>query len=134
MEDNQLSTAPSASVANAQVSPPAPTFVGNSNDLIAVIAATAAGISGICCLSVGYGIYCLPLVGVVLGAVAIFNAKASVNPDRTRRWGWISVGVSSAILVMILIVIGLVIVFYGALVVYSLEGTRSLPAPTLRVR
>ncbi len=133
MEDNPTGPAPSASLP-AQVpstpAKPSPTFVGNSNDVVAVVAATAAAISSICCISFGYGIYCLPLVGVLLGLVAIINAKASMNPDRTRRWGWISVGVSGAVLLVILAAIALFIAFYGAIIAAALAGAQYLPTPT----
>ncbi len=134
MEDRQLGPAPSASETGVQVPPPAPTFVGNTNDLVAIVAATAAGISSICCLSFGYGIYCLPLVGVLLGAVAIVNAKASMNPDRTRRWGWISVGISGAVLLVIVVAIGLFIAFYAVILASMLTSIESLPTPTPRIR
>ncbi len=113
---------------------PSPTFVGNTNDLVAVIAATAAGISGLCCLSWGYLVYCLPVVGILLGAVAVLNAQAAVNPDRTRRWGWISVGVSGGVLAAIVIMALCFVLFYAALIAGTFVAIPMLPTPTRVIR
>ncbi len=104
---------------------PAPGFVGNSNDMMAVIAATIAAISGLCCLTLGYGFYCLPAVGVILGGLAIANARSSLNPARTRQWGWISVGVSGAILLIVIAAIACFALFYGALIIAAVSSSSS---------
>jgi len=105
---------------------PAPTFLGNSNDVLAIVAATMAGVTGLCCVTGGYGIYCLPLVALVLGIVALVNAKKSVNPERTRRWGWISIGTGGVVLLLILAVIACFVIFYGAIIAAALQ---SVPTP-----
>jgi hypothetical protein len=107
---------------------PPPTFVGNTNDLVPIIGATAAGISALCCLSWGYLVYCLPVVGIVLGAVAVLNAKAAVNPDRTRRWGWVSVGVSGGVLLAIVVVAVCFILLYAGIILLA-ATTPAVPTP-----
>lgn len=113
---------------------PTPTFVGNMNDLIPIISVTAAGISALCCLSWGYLLYCLPVVGIVLGAVALLNAKAAVNPDRTRRWGWVSVGVSGGVLAAMVILALCFVLFYAALIAGSFAAIPMIPTPTRVIR
>lgn len=101
---------------------PSPTFVGNTNDLVPIIAATAAGISALCCLSWGYLVYCLPVVGILLGAVAVLNAQAAVNPDRTRRWGWVSVGVSGGVLLAIVVIAVCFVLFYAGIIAMAVTN------------
>ncbi len=133
MPDNEVGSSPSSVSRTEQVpaapAPPAPTFVGNSNDVLAVIAATMAGMAGLCCLTWGYGIYCLPVIGLVVGAIAVFNASASVNPDRTRRLGWISVAISGTVLAVIFVAVVIFVVAYGALIVAVFKSTPSFPTP-----
>ncbi len=134
--ENQAITAQEPSIESStakQLETPSPasrpTFVGNTNDLVPIIATTAAAISALCCFSWGYLVYCLPVVGILLGAVAVLNAKAAVNPDRTRRWGWVSVGVSGGVLLAIVLVAICFILFYVGMIAFAV----SLPAvPTPR--
>ncbi len=107
---------------------PSPTFVGNTNDLVPIIAATAAGISALCCLSWGYLVYCLPVVGILLGAVAVLNAQAAINPDRTRRWGWVSVGVSGGVLLAIVLLAACLVLVYAGAVVLAITNS-AVPTP-----
>lgn len=115
MQNDLVSPAPSQTPSPVTASgQPTPSFIGNTSDLMAIIAATVALISGLCCISGGYGLYCLPVVGIVLGALAVANARSSVNPDRTRQWGWISLGVSGAVLLLIIVAFVCIVLFYGA--------------------
>lgn len=128
MENQTLAetSAPKQSVSPSQT--PSPTFVGNTNDLVPIVAATAAGISALCCLSWGYLVYCLPVVGIVLGAVAVLNANAAINPDRTRRWGWVSVGVSGGVLLaIVLVAVCLILLYVGAIALAITNPT--VPTP-----
>ncbi|MBI4789455.1 MAG: hypothetical protein HY782_20690 [Chloroflexi bacterium] len=110
--------------------PQPPTFVGNSNDVLAVVAATIAGTTGLCCLTWGYGIYCLPVVAVTLGAAALLNAKASVNPERTKRWAWVSVGVGGGVLLVLCLFAAAIAFFYGAIIAATLSGAFPTATPT----
>ncbi len=78
-------------------------YEGNSYDLYALI----AGIVGITslglCFSGNMLLYCLPLIPLVLGIVALRNSSRSLDPSRTRTLGWIGVGAGTfgiAILVL----------------------------------
>jgi hypothetical protein len=128
--ENQTLAEPSTPKEREIPSPtPSPTFVGNTNDLVAIIAATAAGISALCCFSWGYLVYCLPVVGVLLGAVAVLNAKTAVNPDRTRRWGWVSVGVSGGVLLAVVIIGVCLVLLYAGIIALTVTN---LPVATPR--
>jgi hypothetical protein len=96
--------------------PSSQTFAGNSNDLIALIALTTTGVSILSCITGGYGIYCLPFVSIALGVAALGSSKRSMDPARSRKWGWISVGGGSAALVLALVVIGACILMYIAFI------------------
>ncbi|MBI5031840.1 MAG: hypothetical protein HZB51_15025 [Chloroflexi bacterium] len=118
MEDQAISS----SNDQTQVAPPvpstqtpAPTFVGNFNDVLAIVAATLAGVTAFGCLTMFYGLYCLPGITLIIGAVALVNAKASVQPDRTKRWGWISLGTGGVFLVIMVALIFLFVLFYIAM-------------------
>ena len=43
------------------------------------------------CLSFNMALYCLPLVPLVLGIIALRSAKESINPNRTRNLAWIGI-------------------------------------------
>ncbi len=105
--------------------PPAATFVGNFNDVLAIVAATTAVTSGFCCLTFGYGIYCLPLVSLLLGVIALVNAKESIDPERTRRWGWISAGTGGAILLVMIVLAACFTILYAAIIVGALTNPPS---------
>ncbi len=122
MEDQAISsntneTHVAPSVPQPQVS--VPTFVGNFNDVLAIVAATLAGVTVFGCLTMNYGFYCLPIVTVVVGAVAWVNAKSSVQPDRTKRWGLISLGTGSVFLVIMIAIMLLCILFYVVMFAFA---------------
>src|SRR2546429_548166 len=81
-----------------------PTFFGNNNDVLALVAVILAAMTGAICLSGGTATYCLPLVALILGIVAWINVRKSVNPGRTGTFARISV-ISMGV-VMGLIVLG----------------------------
>ncbi len=81
------------------------TFQGNNYDLMAVIGVTIAVITLLTCGTCNMGIYCLPFAPLILGAIGLFTAKDSVNPERTKLLSWLSLGVGVAILLLILAVI-----------------------------
>jgi hypothetical protein len=97
--------------------------------VLAIIAATMAGMTGLCCLTWGYGIYCLPVIGLVVGAIAVLNASASVNPNRTRRWGWISLGISGVVLAVTFVAVSILVIGYGAMLMAIFSNTPPFPTP-----
>ncbi len=134
MENQSIAESSTPKQEKVPVQPVPPTFVGNSNDLIAVIAASVAGMSGLCCLTWGYGIYCLPLIGLILGVVALLNAGASHKPERTRQWGWISVGVSGGVLLAMFVLVVCFVLFYAALLAGMFATLPMIPTPTRTLR
>ncbi len=107
---------------------PAPTFVGNFNDVLAIVAATLAGVTAFGCLTMFYGLYCLPGITLILGAIALVNAKASVQPDRTKRWGWISLGTGGVFFVVMMAAVLLCILLYVAMFVFTFSNMPDLPS------
>jgi len=70
-----------ADALRAQVGPKAP-YQGNTNDVIALVAAVV----GVVAFSVNFGgMYVLPLFGLVLGIVAVLQARQSLNRKRTPQ-------------------------------------------------
>ncbi len=144
MEENvqPSSASPCDTPANPPVQPSAPpkppqvTFLGNTNDVLAVVAATVAAITGLCCVSWGSIVYVLPLAAVALGGVALLNAKASVDPNRTRLWGWISIGTGGVVLVVVVLVAACFVLFYGLMILSVISSSPSSPylTPTPRFR
>ena len=122
MEDQANQQIPSSTQPPTMPSVPHPTFIGNTNDMVAVVGAVTAGIAGLCCITGGYGIYCLPIVPIVLGIAALINASQSVDPERTRRWGWVSLGVGGGVLVLLIVCGILFVLAYGALIYTTLQN------------
>ncbi len=105
---------------------PRATFVGNTNDLIALISLILALTSLALCFSFSYGVYCLPVIALLFGIVALATGRSSLQPERTRQWGWISVGISSAMVLLVLLLCICMAAIYGAMIVGTLK---SAPIP-----
>jgi hypothetical protein len=101
-------------------SPPGPIFQsgstgsiyqGNSQDLSAFLAAILGAITIFSCMG---GIYCLPIVGTILGILAFTNSKHAVEPRRTRILAGIGIGVGTFLLLLVvlyaLLIVGLIII------------------------
>ena len=88
------------------------TYKGNSQDvnsLLSVVLALTAMFS--CC----GGVYCLPVIALVLGAIAYANADDAFDPARTRRLAGIGLGVGALMILAIFAFIGI----YVALLVVA---------------
>ena len=79
---------------------PTVTFMGNSYDLTSVVAVTVGGVVLFTCATCNMGFYCLPLIPIILGIIALVSAKDSVDPERTKKLSWIGIG-SGAIFIII---------------------------------
>ncbi|MBI9046529.1 MAG: hypothetical protein JEZ06_18710 [Anaerolineaceae bacterium] len=79
------------------------TFRGNSYDLASVIAVTTGALALLSCLTLYMGIYCFPLVPLVLGVIGLMTAKNSVDPRRTQILSWIGVGTGSFAFILVLL-------------------------------
>ena len=85
-------------------------YRGNQND----VGALAAAIMMVTMIaSCSGGVYCLPIVGLVLGILFWLNAPQSVNPQRTRVFAGISLGISGLILLAILCFIAFYIFIFA---------------------
>ncbi len=115
MEENNL-------VESTEESPHA-TYEGNTNDLVALISLILALTSLALCFSLNYGIYCLPLVVLVLGIITVATARSSLKPERSRQYGWISVGIGGAMILLVLFACICFAIFYGALFVNAFTNT-----------
>ncbi|MFZ0545933.1 MAG: hypothetical protein WAM60_10875 [Candidatus Promineifilaceae bacterium] len=74
-------------------------YKGNSQDLMALLAAVMAGTVLFSCFG---GLYCLPIVAFLLGIVGFLNASKAVDPQRTRLLSSVSLGVGGLMLMGIL--------------------------------
>jgi hypothetical protein len=107
--------APAEPGAPGKTGHPKVTFMGNSYDLVAVIAATVGGLMAASCLTCNTIWYCMPLGAIVLGLVGLVSTKDAVDADRTRLLSWI--GVAGGALVVLLVVLG--IIAYVALIGFA---------------
>ena len=92
---------------------PAVTFMGNTYDLTAVAGAASAAVTIFACGTCGFGFYCLPLVPVILGAIGLLSLNDAVDPDRTKKLSWVSVGVGALFLSLIALLFLFYLVYFG---------------------
>jgi hypothetical protein len=107
---------PAAATTRPQV-----TFMGNSYDLTAVLAAALGVLMVVTCLTCGTAYYCVPPAAVVLGLVGLISTKDAVDAERTRLLSWI--GIAGGGIVLLLIVLG--IVAYVGLIVLAVAAGNS---------
>jgi hypothetical protein len=98
------------------------TFRGNSYDLMAVVGVTIGAAVLLTCATCNFGYYCLPFVPILLGAVGLATADDSVDPPRTRRLSWISLGSGAAILLLIFFFIIVYIGFIAFVIALDQNG------------
>ncbi|GAB4578056.1 MAG: hypothetical protein Fur0022_07880 [Anaerolineales bacterium] len=65
-------------------------YRGNSTDVYAALAVVMGATSLASCMGFAY---CLPIVSGIVGLVAMMNAKNALNPQRTRTFGAIGLGI-----------------------------------------
>lgn len=98
---------------------PAATYQGNGYDLAALVGVTTGVIVLLVCGTGGVGVYCLPIVPVILGIIGLMTANDSVNPDRTKFLSWLSLAVGGLILLFIL----MIVIVYVAFIAFAIaEG------------
>ena len=76
-------------------------YRGNRFDVSALVAAVVGALALVSCATMGYGIYCMPLLPVALGIVGLVTARRSVDEGRTRLLSWIGVGTGGFVLVVV---------------------------------
>ena len=79
-------------------------YQGNTLDVLALVAV----VIGVVAFSANFGaVYLFPIFGIVLGIVAVLQARQSLNPKRTATLGWVAIGTSAVgILFWMLILFG----------------------------
>ena len=100
----------------APTTPTATEYRGNSNDLIALLAATF-GVATLATCILSWLAYCLPFA---LGVIGLLTAKEAVDPRRARRLSWLGIGAGGLIVLITL----LCVLSYCALIFFAaLFGT-----------
>ncbi len=112
-------TPPEADRLNEEAVPPQPeldsplplppptsiTFQGNNYDLAAFTGLTTTAMVLLSCGTCGGGFYCLPFIPIVLGIIGLVTANESVDPERTKKLSWISLGVSGTLFLLLVLAI-----------------------------
>ena len=78
------------------------TYRGNSTDLSAIGALASSVLLILTCLTCGSGIYCLPIVPLVLGLIGVLGAKRAVNKEQTRLFSWIGIGAGGLSILLVI--------------------------------
>ena len=114
-------TAPSTASELPRLAAPEATFRGNTYDLAALGALTSGVIVLFSCLTCNMGVYCLPLLPLVLGLIGLLSARQSVEEERTRLWSWL--GIAAGGFIVLLTIAG--VVLYIAFIVLAVvaQGT-----------
>jgi hypothetical protein len=86
-------------------------YSGNDYDLYAVIAGTLGGSTLLMCMSFNMALYCLPIVPLVLGIIALRRANSSVDPGRTRNLALLGIAGGGMGILFLLAMIVLMIVY-----------------------
>ena len=100
---------------------PTVTFMGNTYDLASMGALASGVLLLVMCLTCNMGLYCLPIVPLVLGIIGLVTAQQAVDEERTRLWSWIGLGTTGAVLLLIVLGIAL----YFGLIVFAAVATES---------
>jgi len=80
------------------VEPNMPTFEGNNHDLGAFLAMVIGLVTLAACCGASY---CMPIVAMILGVLALSNAKNAVDPARTRRHAWVGIATGGVFMLAI---------------------------------
>ena len=91
-------------------------YRGNQNDVGALIAAIMAIMLIASCSG---GIYCFPVIGFILGVVFLMNAPQAINPQRTRIFAGISLGISG----LVLLALFCFVAFYIFIIAVAVSST-----------
>ena len=104
--------------ANSTTSP-SQDYHGNKYDLYALVAGTLGGTVLAMCASGNFLWYCLPIAPLVLGIIALRNARTSLDPLRTRNLAWIGIAGGSVGTLLLLCMLALLatyfVVIFGAI-------------------
>lgn len=90
-----------------------PIYQGNNQDLNAFLAMLMGVFTLASCCGAAY---CLPFAAVVLGILALINAKDAIDPRRTRQQAWIGIFSGGCLATVILGGIAFYVFLYGTLI------------------
>ena len=107
----EVTAAPSAASELSRLAAPEATFKGNTYDLAALGALTSGVVVLFSCLTCNMGVYCLPLLPLVLGLIGLLSARQSVEEERTRLWSWLGIAAGGFILLLAIAGVVLYIAF-----------------------
>lgn len=69
---------------------------------------------------------CVPgfscLAPLVVGIIALTQAKDAANPERARTYGWIATGIGIVILILVAVIVAL----YGAIIIAAINDAQRL--------
>jgi hypothetical protein len=93
-------------------------YQGNKQDISALLAAVLALTAMFSCCG---GVYCLPIIALLLGGAAYLGADKSFDSGRTRRLAGIGIGIGALLMAATLFFVG----FYVFLIVIALVNNSS---------
>lgn len=102
-------------------------YEGNSFDVYALIAGIVGVTSLAMCFTGNMLIYCLPLVPLVFGIIALRNSSRALNPSRTRTMGWIGIAAGALGVLVLLIFAVFMAVYLAFLLTFLGNFMQNLP-------
>ncbi len=120
---------PSSSSLNTNAPPPLVTeqYRGNQYDIYSLLGATLGGTVLALCFSANFAFYCLPIVPLVLGIIALRNAHASVDPQRTRNLAWVGIAGGGLGTLLTICMIMFFVLYFGFIFLAITSGLPSVP-------
>ncbi len=123
------STIPASVPPQVPPSPPLPLkeYQGNQYDLYSLLAGVLGGSTLLMCISGGMAYYCLPIVPLILGIIALRRAKTAADPQRTRTLAWVGIaggGLGTLFLLLMLVLLVLYFAFIFSIIVAGASGRR----------
>lgn len=101
---------------------PVPEYHGNKYDLYALIAGTFGGTVIALCASGNLLWYCLPIAPLVLGIVALRNARTSLDPQRTRNLAWLGIAGGGLGTLVLICFLAFFVLYFGAIAAIIISG------------
>ncbi len=100
-------------------------YRGNQYDLYSLLGATLGGATLLMCVSGGFAYYCLPIVPLVLGIIALRKANIAADPQRTRNLAWVGIAGGGIGTLLIICMLALFVLYFGF--IFAMLGAGALP-------
>ncbi|MDE3088570.1 MAG: hypothetical protein KGJ80_04210 [Chloroflexota bacterium] len=88
-------------------------YSGNDYDVYALVAGTLGGSSLLMCVSFNTALYCLPVIPLILGIIALRKASQSVDPNRTRKLAWLGIAGGGLGTLFVLVLIAIFVLYFA---------------------